>query len=62
MLLFSYLYKQFGLFDSPGFQASFHAVRCAPARPVSATSAPDASHHAQTLRAGDGGARGVQDL
>ena len=27
MLLFSYLYKQFSLFDSPGFQASFHAVR-----------------------------------
>jgi hypothetical protein len=29
MLLFSYLYKEFNLFDSPGFLASFHAVRCA---------------------------------
>jgi hypothetical protein len=34
MLLFSYLYKQFSLFESPGFLASFHAVRCALAAPA----------------------------
>lgn len=41
MLLFAYLYTQFSLFDSPGFQASFHAVRCVLARGVSTALASD---------------------